>query len=218
MMTSTRSFAGKNMDAMMARADNNRAQTCKGTTTTTDNSSANKGASRSASTTTKGHEANRIEHNYHDYAAVTEVPMQVAPRTEPKASGGVSNPFPVVLHKLLSQADQMGFSDVISWQPHGRSFLIHQPKEFVRDIVPRYFKHSKLSSFQRQLSLYGFMRLCQESPDKGSYFHEVSVLFTDGDTVVSSRDLETLTARFLDIHSCFFVVVFRCVPKSKELG
>lgn len=123
--------------------------------------------------TSKGYERHRVKHDYHDYACVMEVPSQVEMEIAAKASGGVNNPFPTILHKMLSESEVMRFSHLISWQSHGRSFLIHKPREFVRDVVPRYFKHSKLSSFQRQLSLYGFVRLTNEGPDKGAYYHEV---------------------------------------------
>ncbi len=123
--------------------------------------------------TSKGFERHRVKHDYHDYARVMELPSQLDMDMVAKASGGVNNPFPTILHKLLSETDMMGCSHLISWQTHGRSFLIHKPREFVREVVPRYFKHSKLSSFQRQLSLYGFVRLTNEGPDKGAYYHEV---------------------------------------------
>ena len=130
-------------------------------------------APKAVTLTSKGYERHRVKHDYHDYARVVEVPSQVEMEMAAKASGGVNNPFPTVLHKMLSESEVMSFSHLISWQSHGRSFLIHKPREFVRDVVPRYFKHSKLSSFQRQLSLYGFVRLTNEGPDKGAYYHEV---------------------------------------------
>lgn len=132
--------------------------------------------------TSKGYERHRVKHDYHDYAQALELPSQLEMDMAVKASGGVNNPFPTILHKLLTETDMMGFSHLISWQSHGRSFLIHKPRDFVRDVVPRYFKHSKLSSFQRQLSLYGFVRLTNEGPDKGAYYHEVCV--GDGSQVI----------------------------------
>jgi len=123
--------------------------------------------------TSKGFERHRVKHDYHDYAKIMEFPSQLEMDIAAKASGGVNNPFPSILHRLLSESDLMGFSHLVSWQSHGRSFLIHKPREFVREVVPRYFKHSKLASFQRQLSLYGFVRLTNEGPDKGAYYHEL---------------------------------------------
>lgn len=77
--------------------------------------------------------------------------------------------FPQKLHLLL---DEGSYSSIISWQPHGRSFRIHKKEEFVRDVLPKYFKLNKLSSIYRQLSHYGFKRQQDEGPDKGGYYHE----------------------------------------------
>lgn len=57
------------------------------------------------------------------------------------------------LHAVLERIDQAGFGHVVSWQSHGRAFKIHRPSEFVEQIMPEYFRQSKLTSFQRQLNL-----------------------------------------------------------------
>eukprot|EP00934_Nitzschia_sp_Nitz4_P009187 Nitzschia sp. Nitz4//scaffold54_size114964//84269//85502//NITZ4_003861-RA/size114964-processed-gene-0.190-mRNA-1//-1//CDS//3329554381//9177//frame0 len=122
--------------------------------------------------TTKGFQRHFAVHNYHDYSLTTSNQLDVDINL--KASrGGVHNPFPAVLHNMMSESESRGFSDIVAWQPHGRAFLIHKPKEFVNDVLPKYFKHSKLSSFQRQLALYGFVRLTHDGPDRGAYYHEL---------------------------------------------
>jgi HSF-type DNA-binding len=50
---------------------------------------------------------------------------------------------------------------------------VHDAKEFVDDVMPKYFHQSKLTSFQRQLNLYGFQRLTRDGPDAGGYYHEL---------------------------------------------
>jgi hypothetical protein len=80
--------------------------------------------------------------------------------------GGVSTPFPEKLHEMLSKAVSEAFDHIVSWHPHGRSFAVHQPKRFVIEVMPLFFKQSKLTSFQRQLNLYGFSRLTT-GPDRG---------------------------------------------------
>jgi hypothetical protein len=54
------------------------------------------------------------------------------------ARGGVATPFPEKLHEMLAVAESEGFEDVISWQVHGRAFLIHDKKKFVQFVMPRY--------------------------------------------------------------------------------
>jgi len=126
--------------------------------------------------TSKGFKRHFAVHNYHDYSQLR--PNEAELEGVVKASkGGVNNPFPVLLHRLMEDAEAKGFSHIVSWQPHGRAFLIRDPKVFVADVLPKYFKHSKLSSFQRQLSLYGFVRLTSDGPDRGAYYHECFLRF-----------------------------------------
>mmetsp|Transcript_20111 Transcript_20111/g.31069 ORF Transcript_20111/g.31069 Transcript_20111/m.31069 type:complete len:394 (+) Transcript_20111:127-1308(+) len=80
--------------------------------------------------------------------------------------------FPMLLHDMLTKAEQEGFTDICSWQPHGRAFRIHKHKQFTEKIMPQLFRQSKWSSFQRQLNLYGFNRFTANNPDKGAYYHE----------------------------------------------
>ena len=75
--------------------------------------------------------------------------------------GGVTEPFPEKLHKMLEVTEAEGSTDIVGFFSHGRAFAIHQPRKFVADIMPRFFKQSRLTSFQRQLNLYGFKRISQ---------------------------------------------------------
>ena len=49
---------------------------------------------------------------------------------------GTDQTFPVKLHQLLSGSDEDGFSHVVSWQPHGRSFIVKKHKDFVEKVLP----------------------------------------------------------------------------------
>lgn len=85
--------------------------------------------------------------------------------------GGVIEPFPEKLHRLLLEVEASGRSDVISFVSDGRAFAIHKSDIFFTEIVPLYFRQSRLSSFKRQLNLYGF-ELINTGPNRGAYYHE----------------------------------------------
>lgn len=108
-----------------------------------------------------------VQHNYHDHSHDNRSGYQ----EEHPARGGVTTPFPLKLHEMLQNVEADGYGHVVSWQPHGRCFVVHKPKEFV-ELLPTYFKLSKLPSFQRQLNLYGFQRLTR-GKDRGGYYHEL---------------------------------------------
>lgn len=89
-----------------------------------------------------------------------------------RARGGVTEPFPEKLHRMLREVEDSGENIIVSFFPHGRAFAVHNPTRFVSEIMPKYFRQSRLSSFQRQLNLYGFTRI-SNGPDAGGYYHEL---------------------------------------------
>ena len=60
---------------------------------------------------------------------------------------------------------------VISYVANGAAFMIHKPGAFETDIMPLYFKSTRMASFQRQLAIYGFKRI-ERGPYRGAYQHE----------------------------------------------
>jgi hypothetical protein len=64
--------------------------------------------------------------------------------------GGVTEPFPEKLHRMLEQTEREGVTDIVSFFSHGRAFAIHKPRRFSQEIMPRFFKQTRLTSFQRQ--------------------------------------------------------------------
>lgn len=126
-------------------------------------------------TTAKGDERRFVQHNYTDRS--NEVPdgpdIDLSVYT---GSGGFQKklktaPFPIKLHIMLANMEMQGTNHIASWFPHGRAFIIHQPKLFVEKIMPEYFKQSKMTSFNRQLNLYGFNRITK-GQDRGGYYSE----------------------------------------------
>jgi hypothetical protein len=114
-----------------------------------------------------------VKHNYHDLDNEPDMATEDT-NDESKLFKRLSaDAFPLKLHRVLSAVEDDGLGHILSWQPHGRAFLIHSNKDFVSTIIPRYFpKMSKLTSIQRQLNLYGFERLTKDGPDLGAYYHE----------------------------------------------
>lgn len=63
-------------------------------------------------------------------------------------------PVPPFLSKTYDLVDDPSLDYIISWGEKGRSFVVWQPVEFARIILPRNFKHNNFSSFVRQLNTY----------------------------------------------------------------
>ncbi len=72
------------------------------------------------------------------------------------------------MHAILTNPK---LRDVIAWAPNGRSWRILKPRDFEVHVLPKYFEHSKFSSFVRQANGWGFRRLSQ-GRDRNAYYHE----------------------------------------------
>ena len=94
-------------------------------------------------------------------------------------------PFPTKLYHLLEDAETEGHEDVVSWILNGKAFRIHKPKTFCRDIMPIYFRQSKLKSFTRQLYIYGFSKV-SEGMHQGAFFNP-NFVRDDGDSCLKLR-------------------------------
>jgi len=69
---------------------------------------------------------------------------------------------------LESESSQHG--KIIKWSSSAKAFHIDDVSEFARIILPKYFRTSKFSSFQRNLNLYGFFKV-RRGPDIDMYAH-----------------------------------------------
>lgn len=79
--------------------------------------------------------------------------------------------FPQRLMEILSGVCH---GDVITWLPHGKAFIIYKKKRFAAEVLPKYFKQSKFTSFTRKLNRWGFTRVTR-GPETGAYFHKFFV-------------------------------------------
>lgn len=69
------------------------------------------------------------------------------------SNGGANSPAPFLL-KTYEMVDDPLTDSVVSWSHTGHSFVVWNPPEFARDLLPKYFKHNNFSSFIRQLNTY----------------------------------------------------------------
>ncbi|KAL3798248.1 hypothetical protein HJC23_000162 [Cyclotella cryptica] len=76
--------------------------------------------------------------------------------------------FPAKMHAILSNPE---LHHIVAWAPHGRSWRILKPRQFECYVLPRYFEHSKFSSFVRQANGWGFRRFAQGN-DRNAYYQE----------------------------------------------
>ncbi|KAI8994298.1 HSF-type DNA-binding-domain-containing protein [Gaertneriomyces semiglobifer] len=81
-----------------------------------------------------------------------------------------SNGVPDFVKKLFKMLEDTSYSDVVSWGVRGDSFVIKNPNEFAKTVLPRHFKHNNPASFVRQLNKYGFHKV--KTQDDGKLYGE----------------------------------------------
>ena len=139
-----------------------------------------KGPQKLPGKTSTNKERHFVQHNYHD---LLNEPDSMS--SENESSRLSDDSFPMILHRMLDEVEKEGFAHVISWQPHGRAFIIRDASLFSRIIMPKYFpKSKKITSIQRQFNIYGFEKLTRDGPDQGAYYHEA---FLRGRPELTSR-------------------------------
>lgn len=68
------------------------------------------------------------------------------------------NMVPGFILKLWKMINDPECDDLISWSDNGQSFIIMDSTRFSQELS-KYFKHNNLSSFIRQLNMYGFRKV-----------------------------------------------------------
>ncbi|KAI8070683.1 hypothetical protein BC940DRAFT_295305 [Gongronella butleri] len=77
----------------------------------------------------------------------------------PGRSGRNDGVVPDFIQKLFNMLEGTDDKSCYHWGRQGTTFVIEDPSEFAKTILPRRFKHSNFSSFVRQLNKYDFHKI-----------------------------------------------------------
>jgi len=66
--------------------------------------------------------------------------------------------IPIFLRKTYHMIDTCD-PTIACWSEDGETFVVKDPNKFEQQIIPQFFKHSKFSSFVRQLNFYAFRKI-----------------------------------------------------------
>ncbi|KAH8907074.1 hypothetical protein BR93DRAFT_665257 [Coniochaeta sp. PMI_546] len=107
------------------------------------------------------------------------------------------------IHKLYNMLEDKTISHLISWTPSSESFVMQPSHEFSK-VLAQYFKHTNISSFVRQLNMYGFHKVSDVfhhgTPETAMWeFKHGNGNFKRGD-LVGLREIKRRASRHALVH------------------
>lgn len=83
----------------------------------------------------------------------------VATTTKKRKEAPSSKTRPAFVMKIWSMVNDPANHDYIRWNDNGKTFQVFHREEFMKLILPKYFKHNNFASFVRQLNMYGWHKV-----------------------------------------------------------
>ncbi|KAJ2228660.1 kinase-regulated stress-responsive transcription factor skn7, partial [Coemansia sp. RSA 475] len=71
----------------------------------------------------------------------------------------MSTGVPDFVKKLFRMLEDEAHREVVCWGYDGESFVVKDPNEFSKYVLPQHFKHNNFASFVRQLNKYDFHKV-----------------------------------------------------------
>ncbi|TKA28378.1 hypothetical protein B0A50_03845 [Salinomyces thailandicus] len=125
------------------------------------------------------------------------------------------------IHKLYNMLEDQTIQHLISWSSTNESFVMSPSSEFSK-VLAQYFKHTNISSFVRQLNMYGFHKVSDVfhtgSPDAPLWeFKHGAGSFKRGD-LVGLREIKRRASRHALIHRDSFSTNAPKMPAPPQVG
>eukprot|EP00979_Chaetoceros_neogracilis_P005415 scaffold986_cov289-Chaetoceros_neogracile.AAC.1 len=111
----------------------------------------------------------RDQQNIMHLVSTTHPSLHKQPNIKRTKNDKARKKFP---QKLLEILETPEHSAILKWLPGGKAFVIMDRKRFTSDILPKYLKQAKFTSFTRKLFRWKFVTV-PHGPFMGVYYHEL---------------------------------------------
>ncbi|KAK2592939.1 Flocculation suppression protein [Conoideocrella luteorostrata] len=155
---------------------------------------------------TNGKSSNQSNHSSSNDQNASSFSSSSMPAPPPAASSTVHQPKIVqtaFIHKLYNMLEDTSIQHLISWSSNAESFVMSPTADFSK-VLSQYFKHTNISSFVRQLNMYGFHKerdvFHTGNPDTTLWeFKHGNGSFKRGD-IAGLRDIKRRASRHALVH------------------
>lgn len=99
---------------------------------------------------------------------------------------------------LMKFAEKEGDPETycVAWLPDGKSFIVRNPDDFARKVLPKFFKATKFSSFTRKLYRWGFRQVNRGiGPDDPIIFGNEFFRRDDAELMAKMRSITAASTR-----------------------
>ncbi|TDZ23212.1 Transcription factor SFL1 [Colletotrichum sidae] len=164
-------------------------------------------ASSTSPTSKHDRESNGASDRFKNTSPIDQSGNSVAMPAAPAAAAAAVHQPKIVqtafIHKLYSMLEDPGIQHLISWSASAESFVMSPSADFSK-VLAQYFKHTNISSFVRQLNMYGFHKVSDvfhtTNPETALWeFKHGNGNFKRGD-LVGLREIKRRASRHALVH------------------
>lgn len=88
-----------------------------------------------------------------------QLEKRTAPQAKRKKESSGPKTRPAFVVKLWSMVNDPANHEYIRWNEDGKTFQVFHREDFMKLVLPKYFKHNNFASFVRQLNMYGWHKV-----------------------------------------------------------
>eukprot|EP00331_Platyophrya_macrostoma_P022900 CAMPEP_0176439272 /NCGR_PEP_ID=MMETSP0127-20121128/19840_1 /TAXON_ID=938130 /ORGANISM="Platyophrya macrostoma, Strain WH" /LENGTH=245 /DNA_ID=CAMNT_0017823501 /DNA_START=28 /DNA_END=765 /DNA_ORIENTATION=+ len=120
------------------------------------------------------------------------------------------------IERTFSFLKDKKYAETVTWNRDGSIFIVKKIKEFADEVLWHFFGHRNLSSFTRQMNLYGFER-CASEVDQCAFTHPLFKRSSSFSELAMIRRKKRCSKRRFEFSSTYNHAAFRLAAQEKSV-